>query len=98
MSKSSLCGTQVVNTNTFESDQTNKAIKIFHKLNCKSSLVIYQMECTLCKIQYVGKAETAFNIKLHNHRKDANGNSPKAIPESIHFKQKTCEIHSYKTN
>ena len=45
------------------------------------------MECTLCKIQYVGKAETPFNIRLNNHRKDVDGNNPKAIPASIHFKQ-----------
>ena len=45
------------------------------------------MECNLCKIQYVGKAETPFNVRLNNHQKDANGNSPKAIPASIHFKQ-----------
>ena len=61
--------------------------KIFHKLNCKSSFVIYLVECTLYKIQYVEKAETPFNIRLNNHRKDANGNNPKAIPASIHFKQ-----------
>ena len=28
------------------------------------------MECILCKIQYVRKVETAFNIRLNNHRKD----------------------------
>ena len=33
------------------------------------------MECTLCKIQYVGKAETLSNIRLNNHRKDADGNN-----------------------
>ena len=45
------------------------------------------MECTLSKLQYVGKAEIPFNIRLNNHRKDAIGNNPKAIPASIHFKQ-----------
>ena len=45
------------------------------------------MECTLCKLQYIGKAETPFNIRLNNHRKDATGNNPKAIPASMHFKQ-----------
>jgi len=45
------------------------------------------MECTLCKLQYVGKAETPFNIRLNNHRKDATGNNQKAIPASMHFKQ-----------
>ena len=28
------------------------------------------MECILCNEQYVGKAETSFNIRLSNHRKD----------------------------
>ena len=51
------------------------------------------MECTLCKIQYVGKTETPFNIRLNNHRrKDAKGNNPKAIPASIHFKQ---AVHNF---
>ena len=45
------------------------------------------MECSLCQIQYVGKAETPFNIRLNNHRKDANGKNPKAVSASIHFKQ-----------
>ena len=45
------------------------------------------MECSLCKIQYVGKRETPFNIRLNSHRKDANGNNPKTILVSIHFKQ-----------
>ena len=30
------------------------------------------MKCTFCKIQSVRKAETSFNIRLNNHRKDAN--------------------------
>ena len=35
------------------------------------------MESILCKIQYVGKTETAFNPRLHNHRID------KKKPDSI---------------
>ena len=85
--KSSLCCTQVVTTKTFESYQSKRTFKIFQKLNSKSNFVIYLMECTLCKIQYVGKAGTSFNIWLNNHRQDANGNNPKAIPASIHFKR-----------
>ena len=30
------------------------------------------MECTLFHIQYIGKSETQFNLKLNNHRKDVN--------------------------
>ena len=43
------------------------------------------MEWALCKIQYVGKAETAFNIRLNNHRKDVN--NPKSIPADFHFRK-----------
>ena len=28
------------------------------------------MECILCNKQYLGKAETSFNIRVNNHRKD----------------------------
>ena len=43
------------------------------------------MECALCKDQYVGKAETTFNIKLNNHRKYVN--NPKSIPADLHFRK-----------
>ena len=43
------------------------------------------MECTVCNKQYAGKAETAFNIRLNNHRKDAKDSSP--ILACRHFQQ-----------
>ena len=43
------------------------------------------MECALCKIQYVGKAETTFIIRLNNHREDIN--NPKSIPADLHFRK-----------
>ena len=48
--KSSFYFAQVVNTKTFESHQTKRAFKIYYKLNCKNSIIIYLMECTLSKI------------------------------------------------
>ena len=37
------------------------------------------MDCKICRIQYIGKSETKFNIRLDNHRKDVNRqNAPKA--------------------
>ena len=47
--------------------------------------MIYLMECALCKVQYVGKAETTFNIRLNNHRKDVN--NPKSIPADFNFRK-----------
>ena len=43
------------------------------------------MECALGNVQYVGKAETAFNIRLNNHRKDVN--NPKSIPADLLFRK-----------
>ena len=43
------------------------------------------MECALCKIQYVRKAETAFSIRLNNHRKDVN--NPESIPADLRFRK-----------
>ena len=37
----------------------------------------------MCKIHYVGKSETSFNIKLNNHRKDLK--KPNAIEAFKHF-------------
>ena len=64
-SKPSLCCKQVIDTSTFRSYQTQQLYTIFHKLNCKSKFIIYLMECALCKVQYIEKAETTFNIKLN---------------------------------
>ena len=42
----------------------------------------------IIQIQYVGKSETPFNLRLNNHRKDVN--NLKAIPACNHF-----EIHGH---
>ena len=65
-----LCCKQVISSSPFKSQQTNKSYTIFHEVNCSSAYVIYLMECTLCKKQYVGMLGTNFNIRLNNHRKD----------------------------
>ena len=51
------------------------------------------LECTKCKIQYVGKAETEVNIRLDNHQKDLW--RPDAISASRHFADK---IHNFNTH
>ena len=41
------------------------------------------MECTLYKLQYTGKSERAFNLKLNNHRKGVyKTNAPEAVQRS----------------
>ena len=84
-SKPSLCCKQVIDTSKFQSYQTQQLYTIFLKPNCKSKFIIFLMECAPYRVQYVGKAETAFNIRRNNHRKDVN--NPKSIPADLHFKK-----------
>ena len=77
------CCKQVLQTKEFRSNITQKTYIIFHRLNCKSKHLIYLLECRKCKLQYIGKCETAFNLRLNNHRKDSTKED--AIPASKHF-------------
>ena len=51
------------------------------------------MECILCKMQYVGKAETAFNLRLNNHRKDTK--KPNSILACKHFQEKEHNFNKH---
>ena len=56
-------------TSTFTGTRWDgKLFDIFHTVNCQSTFVIYIIECRICRLQYVGKSETAFNLRLNNHR------------------------------
>ena len=43
------------------------------------------MECASFKAQYVGKAETAFSIRIKNHRKEVR--NPKSISDYLRFRK-----------
>ena len=51
------------------------------------------MERIKCKIQHVGKAETEFNIRLSNYRKDVW--KPDDIHASPHFSRKSHNFNTY---
>ena len=87
-----LCCKQIVHTTTFRSNQTNRIFQIYHNLNCKSKYVIYLLECTKCKIQYVRKTQTEFNIRLTN-RKDVW--KPDAIVTNHHFSGKNYNFNTH---
>ena len=78
-----ICCKQVKTTTTFKSQQKNKTWKIFHNTSCKTEYAVYLMECTICNLQYVGKNETLFNIRLNNNRKYIK--DPKTILADKHL-------------
>ena len=45
---------KIKNKIAFLKSQTIKNFKVFHKLNWKSSGIVYPTKCTICKIQYFG--------------------------------------------
>lgn len=52
-------------TTTFiGTNQADRTFDILHTVNCQSAVVIYIIECRICKLQFVGKSETAFNLRL----------------------------------
>ena len=63
-----------------------KVFDIFHTVNCQSSSVIYIIECQICRLQYVRKSETAFNLRLNNHRNHIKTgvNSCKLLEHFLH--------------
>ena len=69
-----ICCQQVLKTSTFTSYRTGETFRIFHQLNC--NLLIYLLQCRICQLQYVGKSETSFNIRLNNRRKDSKNKNP----------------------
>ena len=76
MSKTgNVCCKQVKTATTFKSQQTK--LGRYFTVQTLRQYVIYLMECLICKLQYVSKNETPFNIRLSNYRKDVK--DPKAI-------------------
>ena len=82
-----LCCRQINSTSSFTSHQTKQSYTIFHNTTCKSTFVIYLLQCKKCSIQYVGKTETPFNHRLNNHRNNAYKSKQDTIPACRHFNE-----------
>ena len=86
--KRSLCCNHIIKTNSFTSVSTHKTYKIFHESDCRSTNVIYLLECIRCKKQYVGKSEWPFNYRLNNYRSRIKSTQyDKLLPVEKHFKE-----------
>lgn len=78
------CCNQLQHSSTFHSKTTEKTYKIFCNVNCKSSNVIYVLECPICGLQYVGESMQPFHKRLNGHRSDLT--KKPYIPVSQHFR------------
>ena len=96
---------QMKHTNTFSSTLTKRTYGIYNRLNWKSSYLIYLMECTLCKRHCTSKSQTAFNIRLINHRNDVyktntldNRHAKFALIEQLSSTELDKEFRTFKLN
>ena len=80
-----LCNVYSYKTHSFRSEQNGRIFTIFHRVNRKCNFVIYLLEYK-SHIQYVGTAETDFNLRLNDHHK--NVYKANVIPASRHFAMK----------
>ena len=80
------CCKLVQDTSSFMNRHTGKIFRIFHQLTCKSTNVIYLMECKKCNSKaYVGKSEIPVHKRINGHRSDAK--KATSIPVDAHYLQ-----------
>ena len=66
-----LCDIHLVQTSTFTSVRTGHSYSIRDPLGCKSSNLIYLVDCGKCRdVQYVGETGNTLQKRFHGHRSD----------------------------
>ena len=74
---------QLQHTQVFLRKTTGKEYKIFCNVNCKTSNVVYLLDCHVCGSQYVGESDQLFNKRINGHRSDFMKKT--LLPVSQHF-------------
>ena len=67
-SSCNLCKNVLIESNFFQSFQTNRKYFIKPRLSCDSKNVIYLASCNKCRLQYVGSTATQFKVRFRNHK------------------------------
>ena len=53
-----------------QSTVSGRTFRVHATANCKTSNVVYLIECSLCHVQYVGETRNALHIRMNGHRGD----------------------------
>lgn len=62
---------QMTTTKRVASTASDYYVNIKGNFNCDSANVVYLLECTNCKQQYIGETQTSFRLRFNNHRSHA---------------------------
>lgn len=61
--------------NTFACTSTERRVSIPHVITCDTHLIIYVLECGVCKLQYVGMTKRSMKERMRRYRNEfANNN------------------------
>ena len=85
-SRCDLCKNFLIESNFFQSFQTNRKYFIKPRLSRDSKNVIYLASCNKCRFQYVGSTATQFKVRFRNHK------------SSMVTNKKTCEVAVHYNN
>ena len=56
------------NTSTFKNKHSNEVYQIKKNFNCNSKMVIYLIECRVCRNKYNGSTVTKFRARVNNYK------------------------------
>ena len=87
------CNTYEKFTGTAKSNITGETITLRQHTTCKTSNVIYIIECSKCNEQYVGETGHPVHHRGNQHRNDIQ-RGHKNIPSVRHFKK--CGVENLK--
>ena len=54
---------------TFYTFSTNEQRQILHHISCSSSNLIYMIQCSRCKVQYIGESKSQLSDRFGEHRR-----------------------------
>ena len=62
----------MTSSHSVTSSASNFSLRINGDFTCDSANVIYMLECSTCRKQYIGQTETSFRLRFNNHRAHAS--------------------------
>ena len=86
----------ITTSDTFTSNTTKKTYKIKGSYNCKTSNVIYLIQCTKCGMQYVGETGQCLHQRMNNHRADVTNKRLEGKPVGRHFNKPQHSVENMK--
>ena len=91
-----LCCKQLKTCSTFQSPFNKNTFLIRYNVICKSSSVIYLMECSLRETssQYVGKAEYSLNVRMNTHRNDVSITDGPLCDKHFQMPRNNLNVHA----